>query len=225
MKNLVIGIFLLSVTLVFAQRDDSTRITNDYSGLNSNSIGAWISNPIDDGIDGSMYLYDNWKSYAIISTQNDKKLIINDLNYDTKNNKFCVKVSNDSVYVFDNASIKEVRLNNKTFKEYSLKGKKTFLEVIAFNEDLEILKWHTKIVKKGTLNPLTQVKEKDRYINKEILYSKKGNVIKELKLNKKAFSNLFSKDAKMVLNFIKDNNINIKDEKRLQTILNFQNSL
>ncbi|SHI34342.1 hypothetical protein [Algibacter luteus] len=225
MKNLVIGIFLLSVTLVFAQRDDSTRITNDYSGLNSNSIGAWISNPIDDGVDGSMYLYDNWKSYAIISTQNDKKLIINDLNYDTKNNKFCVKVSNDSVYVFDNASIKEVRLNNKTFKEYSLQGKRTFLEVIAFNEDLEILKWHTKIVKKGNLNPLTQVKEKDRYVNKEILYSKKGNVIKELKLNKKAFSNLFSKDAKMVLNFIKDNNINIKDEKRLQTILNFQNSL
>jgi hypothetical protein len=225
MKNLALSIFLLSATTLFAQRDDSTRITNDYSGLSANSTGAWISNSEKNDIDGSVYLDDNWKSYAIITTQTDRKLIINDLNYDTKNNNFLVKVSNDSVYVFDNANIKEVRLNNKTFKEYKLHGKKTFLEVVAFNTNFEILKAHTKIVKKGNLNPLTQVKDNDQYVSKELLYAKKGNVIKELKLNKKAFSKLFNKDAKKVLNYIKDNNINVKDEKRLQTILNFQNTL
>ena len=137
-----------------------------------------------------------------------------------------MKVSNDSVYIFDNAGIKEVRLNNKRFKEYSLKGKKTFLEVIAFNKNIEILKEYVKRIKKSSLNPMTQVKPNDCYVNKETLYVKKGDVIKELKLNKKAFGRLFNKeDAKKVLNFIKENDINIKDENRLQTILNYHNTL
>ncbi len=225
MKALFFGLFLLNVCIVFAQRDDSTRITNDYSGLVVNSTGAWISNPLDDGIEGSIYLYDNWKSYAIVTIQEEKKLIITDLNYDTKNNNFVVKVSNDSVYVFNNDNLKEVRLNNKKFKEYTLKGKKRFLEVVAFNKNFEILKSYSKVVRKGKLNPLTQVKETDRYVLKETIYSKKGNSIKEIKLNKKVFSNLFGKDSKKVRDFITDNNINLKEEKKIQTILNFQNTI
>lgn len=226
MKTLFISLFLLNVLVVFAQRDDSTRITNDYSGLSANAAGAWISNPIDDGVEGSVYLYDNWESSAVVTTQDaDKKLVIKDLNYDTKHSNFVVKVTNDSVYVFNNALIKEVRLNNKKFKQYTLRGKKRFLEVVAFNNNFEFLKNYEKVIRKGKLNPLTQVKETDRYILKEIIYYKKGNSIKEIKLNKKTFTKLFGKDAKNVRGFINENNINVKDEKNIQTILNFQNTL
>ncbi len=226
MKVILCCFFLFTVSCVLAQRDDSSRLTNDYSGLVVNSTGAWIGNPIDDGIEGSVYLYDSWKSYAIVTTRDDdKNLIIKDLNYDTKHNNFVVKVTNDSVYVFNNALIKEVRLNNKIFKEYILKGEKRFLEVVAFNNSFEVLKNYDKVIRKGKLNPLTQVKDTDCYIKKETIYINKGISIAEIKLNKKTFTKLFGKDAKQVRDFINDNSINVKDEKKLQTILNFQNTL
>lgn len=225
MKTLLFFVCLLFVCVVFAQRDESTRITNDYSGFSNSASGSWLRNPINDGVEGTVYLHDNWKSNAIITTFDGKRLIIKDLNLDTKNNNFVVKVSNDSVYVFNNSFIKEVMLNNKKFKEYQIKGEKRFLEVIAFNKNYEILKNYKKIIRKGKLNPLTQVKELDKYIIKETFYSKKGNSIEDFKLNKKTFSNLFGKDAKKVRDFINNNNIDVKNEKIIQTVLNFQNTL
>jgi len=127
--------------------------------------------------------------------------------------------------MFNNALIKEVRLNNKKFKEYTLKGEKRFLEVVAFNNNFEVLKNYDKVVRKGKLNPLTQVKETDRYIIKETISINKEISIEEIKLNKKTFTKLFGKDAKQVRDFINDKSINVKDEKKLQTILNFQNTL
>lgn len=224
MKFFRILIICLVSTTSFAQYDVTTVGNTDMA---TNTTGLWVvTNDTTEDIEGSVYLYDSWKSYAILITQdNDKKLVIKDLNFDTKHNNFVVKVTPDSVYVFNNALIKEVRLNNKNFKEYTLKGEKRFLEVIAFNTDYEILKNYNKEISKGQLNPLTQVKGTDRYIVKETIYYKEGNSIKEIKLSKKSFSNIFGKDAKKVRGFINANKINVKDEKKIQTVLNFQNTL
>ena len=223
MKFVKLLIICLVSSTSFAQYDVTTVGNSDMA---MNTTGLWIvTNDTTEDIEGSVYLYDNWKSYAVITTQEDKNIIIRNLNYDTKNGNFAVKVTHDSVYVFNNAGLKEVRLNSKKFKEYTLKGKKCFLEVIAFNSDYTILKCYNKVIRKGKLNPLDQVKEKDRYVIKETIYFKKGNSIKEIKLNKKTLTKLFGKDAKALRDYINDNNLNVKDEKRLQTILNFQNTL
>lgn len=225
MKNLFFVFVLLSVTISSSQQEDSSRITNDYSGFAVNSTGAWLKNKVDNTIKGSVYLYEEWDAKGTVKTRKGDLIKINDLNYDTENDNFVVKFSKDSLYVFDNKDIDEVVMNNRKFKEYTLDNEDRLLEVLAFNDDLEIVKKHYNIIKKGLTDPLTQKKDKDTYIKKYTVYLKKGDSFEEIRISKKSFSKLFGKNAKKVREYISKNDMSLKDDKNLQKILNFNNTL
>ncbi|MFH6768110.1 hypothetical protein V8G56_05115 [Gaetbulibacter aquiaggeris] len=221
----VVIIFLLFITFALGQNNSEVRIRNDYSALNQNLSGAWIYNNEVNNVQGSFYLFKDWSIQGILITNNDQNLSLTGLNYDTKTNSFVAKVSEDSVYVFNNENIKEVIINRKKFKRYLNTGMKTYFEVVAVSNDIEILKKYEKKLKKGILNPFTQQTSPDNYVDVITYYFYNHGKIKELKLAKKPFINMFGEKSEAIKKYISKNNVSIKDERNFQTILNYYNTL
>ena len=222
-------LFLLILSTTVLAQDDGT-IGAGLNNLNSKSAytaGTWIKNFEDTTIKGNVYLYENWNTVGVIVTSNDINLSIVGLNYDTKNNNFVAKVSEDSVYVFNNKDIKEVKINKNYFKPYknNKDGSDKYYEVLAMSNDIEILNDNIKVVQKGKLNPITQVTEQDKYVNMPVYYLKMGDKINEIKLKNKSFSKHFGKKEKEIKSFINDKNLSLKDERNFQVILNYYNTL
>lgn len=224
MKYIFIILFLFGLTSL-AQDDSSARINNDYSALRANLTGAWIFNTKTNNVDGSVYLFENWNTYGIIKTNTNQNLALSGLNYDTKTDSFVAKVSEDSVYVFNNSDIKEVVINRKLFKSFLNLGEPSYYEVLATSNNIKILKKHKKILKKGLLDPLTQKASSDKYVDKSTYYSFKDHKMEELKLSIKSFINVFGDKSEDIKKFISKNKFSIKEEKNFQAILNFYNTL
>jgi hypothetical protein len=232
MKIFKLLVICLISSTSFAQYDVSTFGNSNISPVASNTAGLWIiSKGTSENIGGSLYLFDNWDTNGYLTTIADKKLSLYGMNYDTKSDAFVVKISKDSIFMFDDSQIKEVIIDNKRFKKYDnvpnidQADRKSYLEVLANTNDIEILKFHGKILKLGIMNPLTQISTPDKYIDYHKIYFKKGATIKEIKLNKKEFSEQFDSKSKEIKKFISENKISLKEEKNLQKILNYYNSL
>ncbi len=219
--KLFIVCFISSIS--YAQYD--VNLAGNTSPLNNS--GLWVvSNLASENTEGSLYLFDNWSKKGQLVMVDDRKFSILGLNYDTKSDAFVVKVANDSIFMFDNSKLKEVKIGSQKFKKYNaVDGKNTYLEVLAVSNDIEFLKYHGKKLKLGNVNPLTQVSEPDTYIDFNKIYYKKATEIKEIKLIKKKFCNLFEDKANEIKKFISKNKISLKDERNLQKILNYHNTL
>ena len=176
---------------------------------------------------GSVYLYENWNTIGVIVTNENKSMSMGGLNYDTESDVFVVKSSKDSVYMFDDTNLKEVVINKKRYKKYfNLEdGTQYYLEILARNNDIEILKKTNKKIRFGLLDPLTQISADDEYIAVKTYYLKKGDEISEIKLKKKPFCNVFGKESKAIKKFISNKNLSLSDERSLQVILNYYNTL
>ena len=225
--------FVFFVLFAFATCDfhaqDDGVIGAGLFNLTSNSSytsGSWVRNFEDTTIEGSVYLFEDWDTKGIIINADGKNLSISGLNYDTKNDAILAKISNDSVYMFNNANIKEVIINKKRLKRYrDNRNQTSYMQVLAMNNNIEILKKNEKKIKKGLKDPLTQVKERDRYLNVYRMYFKKGNTIKEFKLKNKTFSKLFGIHAKEISDYMSKMKISVKDETKLQMVLNYYGTL
>ena len=219
---------MLTISLGFAQKNSySSRVINDFSALNTNLSGAWIKNPIYHQIQGSVYLYENWLTYGIITTNEDLNISIKGLNYDTSIDHFVAKISTDSVYRFDNSNIKEVLINKVKFKKYPITefNEKVYFQVMAIGKNIELLKRSTKKLSRGILNPMTQVASPDKYVNKTTYYIFTENELKEIKLKKKAFCKLFGENSKIISKYISEKKLSLNEERNLQVILNYYNTL
>ncbi len=216
--------FFLS-TFLHAQYDVTT-VGNDPAA--SNTSGMWIVNTAAAAkIQGSFYLSEDWFSKGYLTRTDGKVVTVLGLNYDTKSDAFVVKVSNDSIFKFNDTTIKEVNLGNMKFRRYKnvINAKPSYLEVLANTNDIEILKHHGKQIKLGVKNPMTQVYTPDKYVDFERVFFKKGDVITETKLSKKQFYKLFDDKSKLIKAYVSKNRISLKDDKNLQMILNYYNTL
>lgn len=228
MKFIITFILLTFVSYSFAQ--DNGVIGAGLNNLTSDSAytsGSWVTNYQDTSIKGSVYLFEDWSTKGIITTQSDRNLVIEGLNYDTLNDNFVVKVSTDSVFIFNNTDIKEININNHKFKAYSTSNTstKSYFEIIAVGHDVEFLKQYEKKIKKGKLDPLTQLLEQDKYVETYTYFFKSGNELKEIKLNKKSFSKLFGEHKDKIKAFIESEHLAIKEEKNIQVVVNYYNTL
>lgn len=221
-------ICLLTISLGYAQENTySSRVINNFSALDTNLSGAWIKNPIYHQIQGTVYLYDNWLTYGVITTNENLNISLKGLNYDTSIDHFVAKISMDSVYKFDNSNIKEVIINKVKFKKYLSTefNRKVYFQVIAIGKEIEFLKRTTKKLTPGILNPMTQVASPDKYVNKTTYYIFRENELKEMRLRKKAFCKLFGENSKVINKYISDKNLSLNEDRNLQVILNYYNTL
>lgn len=178
------------------------------------------------GIEGSVYLFDNWRNSGIIETSENKRYKVNGVNFNTKSNTIEARINGDSIFTFDYTNIDRVIINNRSFKNaYSpvLGGYRVF-EVIAETEDFSIYKDYILDIKEGNPNPMLAQKN-DKYIVRDNYYMKKGKSFKKIKLKKSNVLKLAGKKAGELEAFAKKNRLSFKSEQDLQKLATYYSTL
>ncbi len=178
-------------------------------------------------VEGSPYLFDNWKIYGEIFTTDNKVYKIQGLNYNAYSDYFLTKTTTDSVFIFKPSYIEKAIINNRVFKKFMNQkdGAFNFYEVIANSNDFELLKRYQKEIRTGITNGLTQQKEPDYLILKESYFLNKNDKLTEFALKKKNILKLFGDRSQKVNKFISNNKLSIKTDDDLKKIFDYYNSL
>jgi len=232
MIKLIQVIIFISAFLGFGQSNFliGTDINNNATNITSYNSGTYLNlggSKTTSKVKGTPYLFDDWNNISVVTTLDDQKFKIVNLNYDTKLDLFVAKISQDSVFMFKPNYLKEVTINNRRFKKYLNQETALFnyYEVIATNDDTEILKRNQKVLRIGITNRLTMEKESDYFILKEDYYLNKNGNLTELSIKKKNILKLFGDKSQTVKKFIADNKLSIKEDVDLRKIFNYYESL
>ncbi len=232
MKKFIQFIILISALSGFSQSNFLTGadINNSSASITSYNSGTYLKiggSKTISKVKGTPYLFDDWNNISVVTTLDDQKFKIVNLNYDTKSDLFVAKISQDSVFMFKPNYLKEVTINNRRFKKYLNQETALFnyYEVIAANDDTEILKRNQKVLRIGITNRLTMEKESDYFILKEDYYLNKNGNLTELSIKKKNILKLFGNKSQTVKKYISDNKLSIKEDIDLRKIFNYYESL
>jgi hypothetical protein len=190
------------------------KIGGTFQNTNLNS-----KNSFNDNMKGSIYLFKSWKNLSTLTSFSNKKLKIDNLNYDIENKQFVAKISNDSIYIFDN--LKSVKTPFYSFK--NIDG--TFYELLVDGK-VQLLKEYTGKYKKAVINKMTnQVVKKPQYVKTEILYLRQNKKIKKIKLKRSSIQKFISSKKEEIKKYIKINKLSYKKENDVIKLINFYNSL
>ncbi|MFT5863079.1 MAG: hypothetical protein ACI828_001735 [Flavobacteriales bacterium] len=232
MKKIILIAALGMIAFASAQEDRDAVAANNNGlvALASQGVGfsgghGVIYNP-PRGVVGSVYLFDNWKNSAIIETVENKRYKVNTVNFNAKANTIEARINGDSIFTFDYTNIDRVLINNRTFKNsYSpVEGGYRIFEVIAETKDFSIYKDYTLDIKEGNPNPML-AQANDKYVLKDKYYMKKGKSFKKMKLKKSSVLKLAGKKAGELEAFAKKNRLSFKNERDLQKIATYYNTL
>lgn len=188
--------------------------------------GAIIFNP-PKPIDGTVYIYDDWRNNAVIETSEGRQLRFNNnLNFNARRNAFESKLGKDSIFTFDFTNIKRMVVNNKTFKNvYSpVDGSYRIFEIIVENDQFAIYKDYEIDIKEGNPNPML-AQANDKFVMKDTYYVKKGKSFKKFRMRKSDFLKLAGKKSDDLEAFAKKNNLNFRDEDDLEKIASYYATL
>ncbi|TYB79375.1 hypothetical protein [Bizionia myxarmorum] len=236
MKNaFILAVLTLSVWTSFAQ--GSSGGLSNLQGTQSNSLGqsmdalnsrgSWL--PVENrySVDGTPLAFELGGNKLVLVANDGTNYNIPNGNYNAQIDQFVSVISQDSIYVMNALSIDYALMNNKKMKRFSgEKERARFYEVLASNKDVYILKKRQSKIKPGGVNKMTQARtSNDRYYMVEDLYIKNGDELEGLKLKKKLISKLFSDKETEIKKYIKENDLNIKDENDFLKIFNYYSTL
>ncbi|AOW21824.1 hypothetical protein [Urechidicola croceus] len=175
-----------------------------------------------------IYLFPSHYNTAIFTNSKDEKFTISSINFNIYSNNFDSRLSNDSIYVFDNSNIKSVEIGDKLFKKYfddNTEENKIY-QVIYEGDSFSLLRMD-KFVKSEIKNALNPTEVKVHFSKISNYYSVNGEKQKmvKIKLNKKSILSLFDDKSKVIKDFVKKNKLSFSKEKDLSRILNYYESL
>lgn len=231
MKKIFLLAALSMVTLAVAQTQTAVTPTNNAletvaaQGAGFSGGQGVIYNP-PRGVEGSVYVFDNWRNNAIIETTENKRFQVRNVNFNAKTNAIEARINGDSVFTFDYTNIDRIVINNRSFKnEYSpVEGGYRVFEVVAETDDFAIYKDYVLDIKEGNPNPML-VQTNDKYIMRDNYYMKKGRSFKKIKLKKSSVLKLAGKKADELEAFAKKNRLSFKKEEDLQKIARYYTTL
>lgn len=204
--------------------------TQSYDALTGNS-GEWskimgVFYNFDDinlgkkGIEGSVFLYDNWKNTGTIYL-GKRTFKVSNINYHISRSSFMTKIENDSIFIFDFDLVDKVKVNNKSFKRiYNAKeGKHVVYEFVHEGKDFSLLKNYSVSVVQGSPNPMVN-RPKSKIKKKSSFYLLKNNVISDFKLKKSSIVGLMQDDKVSALKDYADKyNLSFKKEADVKKLL------
>jgi len=224
--------FLIFSCVVFAQ-GSSTDFNIAVATKNDNSIGPasfagmWMAGKsIDKKIEGSLYLFPNWKGlFKVVTKDGDTHQLFN-LNYNIQSQKLESVISNDSIFQYDLINLDYIVNNNNKYKIISdgdLNG--LFFEV--FNSDkVKLYKKSYIVVQEGAMNPLTQeLMSPNKYIQKDSYYFWIKDEYVETKLSKGKVLKILGDKKDVVKEFASKNKLSYSSDADLKIVLNHYSSL
>ncbi|RBW58138.1 hypothetical protein DS884_09750 [Tenacibaculum sp. E3R01] len=219
MKKLIFFLCLSFITLLVNSQVDGMNFNPQKIGGTFQNLNLNSGNNFNDNMKGSIYLFKAWNNLSTLTSFSNKKLKIDNLNYDIENKQFVAKISNDSIYIFNN--LKNVKTPLSLFE--NIDG--TFYEILVSGK-LQLLKEYTGKYKKAVINKMTnQIVKKPQYIKVETLYSRQNNTIKKIKLKKSSILKLLSSKKEEIKKYSKTNKLSYKKENDVIKILQYYNKL
>jgi hypothetical protein len=228
MKKIFYFLMVLSAISISAQSTQSnlSNLEDHKGSFGTNYEGFWArSTTLAKKVKGSPYLLEDWNTKAVIFSTSGDMFKIDNLNYDTTKERFVVKMTKDSVFVFDSSTIQKVILNRKMYKPYINNGEKFFYQNVASAKGVAFLKKSFKLIKKaGKVDLFTDTGEK--YVLKTNFYIHKDDEIQKIKPKNKYFLKFFNRnDASKIKEYISNNKLSIKNDSDLKKIFHFYEQL
>ncbi len=217
---------LLMCNFLFGQSD----VDVAGSEVINNTNGYWTvnNNTITSDIKGSYLLFDDYNNYGIITTNQNKKYRVSNLNYNIKQDQIEVKISKDSIFIFNSQIIEMAEINKKILRRFidSELFNNGYYEVIASSKEKELLKRYEVTIREGAFNPMTfQKTSKDKYVIKSKYFIHEQNTMVEISLKKSKFLKIFEEDSAIIKKFLSDNHLSLKDDNDLKKIFNYYDTL
>ncbi|WP_299676972.1 hypothetical protein [uncultured Dokdonia sp.] len=233
MKKIIFLVLILMSSVSFSQEEDAGgdtfrntlnlgQVANDQPATATFAI-SYIAPT---SIDGSKYLYDDWKNVGVLETAKNKKYRISNLNYDVQKDVFVSKVSKDSVHEFSTVNFKKIVINNKNFKVVHKNDENgsIFMEVVGESKDVILLKDYKLTIRGGVFSPTTG-QGNDEYVISYKYYLEKNGRITPMKFKKSELLKVFGSRADEIKTFAKKNKLSFKKDKDVKRLFLHYNNL
>ena len=227
---------LLFTSFVYSQSSTSTNVSdnntqtllsitggpNGSSGSRSYGTPMRFVNP-PRTVDGSIYLFEDWKNYpVIIKSKDNKTFTLNNVNFNLRTNRLVTKISQDSIFVLNMKQIDNINILGKVFKKIDSEIGSRVFEVIYESDKVSILNFHSVKLVEGSVNPMLSRKN-DKLIHKEVYYLMNDSGITEFRLKKKFILDSFANneaEKKSLLKYYSQNKLSFKNLNDLKNVLN-----
>jgi|TARA_B110000196_G_scaffold246678_1_gene215580 hypothetical protein len=227
---------LLFTSFVYSQSSTSTNVSdnntqtllsitggpNGSSGSRSYGTPMRFVNP-PRTVDGSIYLFEDWKNYpVIIKSKDNKTFTLNNVNFNLRTNRLVTKISQDSIFVLNMKQIDNINILGKVFKKIDSEIGSRVFEVIYESDKVSILNFHSVKLVEGSVNPMLSRKN-DKLIHKEVYYLLNDSGITEFRLKKKFILESFANneaEKKSLLKYYSQNKLSFKNLNDLKNVLN-----
>ena len=241
MKKLkIITLLFLTLSFVGYSQSSSTNVSDNnalalqwITGGNNNGCNGvygtamrFVNPPRT--IDGSIYLFNNWKNYPVVVKSKDNKIFtLDNVNFNLRTNRLVTKISQDSIFVLNMKSIETVDIQGKLFKKVDTEIGSRIFEVIYESEKVSLLNFHSVKLVEGSVNPMLSRKT-DKLVHKEVYYVLNGQGINELRLKKKSILNSFASndnEKNSLLKYFLENKLSFKKIDDVKVVLNNLNTI
>ena len=223
MKTNIFLIAVLISSFSFAQNgnveNNGTQILNASSSSRSyGQASATFFNPAR-RVQGSVYLFKDWKNDAVIHTVENQKFSLKNINLNIERNTFESKISDDSIFTFNFNNIDKFIINNRAFRNHYYDGYNRVFEEIYDSGKLTILKGYKLVLVKGSPNPMLN-RSSDKNVQKVYHFIKQGSNIKSFRLKKSSILDLMTSDqAKAAEKYAKERKLSFKESADVNLIL------
>lgn len=176
--------------------------------------------------DGSFLLFENWDNKAVLHI-GEERLVVSNINYHIDEEKFISQMNNDSTFVYDFKGIERIVVNQRPFISLysSAEGGNKVYEVVAENDDLQLVKNYFVEIMTGSVNPMI-----NRARNKIKLRSKyfivNNGVVMPFNNKKSGFRSVLPSDkASMLERYAKSNKLSFRKDEDLKKMMSYLNSI
>ena len=236
MKKLkIITLLFLTISVVGQSQNTGTNVSDNNAralqGITGTGTGSgnggygtamrFVNPPRT--IDGSIYLFNNWKNYpVVVKSKDNKTFTLDNINFNLRTNRLVTKISQDSIFVLNMKSIETVDIQGKVFKKVDTEIGSRIFEVIYESDKVSLLNFHSVKLVEGSVNPMLSRKT-DKLVHKEVYYVLNGQGINELRLKKKSILNSFASndnEKNSLLNYFLENKLSFKKIDDVKVVLN-----
>jgi len=175
--------------------------------------------------EGSGYYFDNWNNQGIVFIKDKGKVKIKNVNINLYDNKLeALFDDKKNVFTFDSENVVKIVIDDKVFRTFEMDKELRILELF-YQDNISIYKDYNVSYSEASPNPMLSRKS-NKYIKREKYYLYDDGQLSLLKMTRKSLSKLLESDDmshESILEFIKANNLSLKEEDDLIRVFDFVN--
>jgi hypothetical protein len=202
--------------------------SSDQNAFNAvNSRGSWRPIVNNFTIDGSPLAFVSGKKKLKVTTADGYKTAVPNGNYNAQTDKIVYTVGIDSIFIFDTSKFIKIQFDNKELNRFkNLDGKSRFYFNVYKSDTNSLYVSYFARIKPGAVNALTKAKvTNDKFVIDKKYFVLNDSIVSEIKIKKNKILKLFVDKKSYISNFIKENNIDFKDENDLIKVFKYYDSL